>query len=143
MSPENGLKWLPFKPNCEFIGYLDVFICYLNVFIWINKGAFNHIVAQVSHDDDCVKMEDVPYYCPTCDLKVKKVSSTIVQCRGVAACVALNYEFIHILIRLILGGWRGNIMSVENIYSWVYNLNKSPPTPKKSFLYIKEKIVKS
>ena len=27
---------------------------------------------QVTHTDDCVQSEDVPYYCPACDLKIKK-----------------------------------------------------------------------
>lgn len=27
-------------------------------------------MTQVSHEDDCVRMEDVPYYCPSCAVKV-------------------------------------------------------------------------
>jgi len=33
---------------------------------------FHFLCVGVSHEDDCVRMEDVPYYCPTCHLKTKK-----------------------------------------------------------------------
>jgi len=33
---------------------------------------FHFNCVGVTHSDDCVRMEDVPYYCPTCDLKVRK-----------------------------------------------------------------------
>lgn len=33
---------------------------------------FHFQCVGVTHNDDCVRMEDVPYFCPTCHLKTKK-----------------------------------------------------------------------
>jgi len=33
---------------------------------------FHFTCVGVTHEDDCVKSEDVPYYCPSCDVSIRK-----------------------------------------------------------------------